>query len=207
MKLRPGFGTSKAPMKLPISRAHMASTRRFLRKETLTKSNTLTLVIPNEVRALQSAAKCRSLTSFEMTIHQSGGPRNSQLLTLRALVNDRQSRSLFRLLLCARPFAGFRRTADDVSDRGALQYLGRGISHLQKHTIERAMVGIGDDEAAELIRIPKGCEWPVNQTNDLAEFDLRWRAPQAVAALRASNAFHEGRVLEFQQNQLKKLLR
>src|SRR5882762_1043139 len=69
------------------------------------------------------------------------------------------------------------------------------------------MIGIGDDQAAELIRIPKGCEWTVNQTNDLAEFDLRGCAPQPVATLRTPNAFHDARVLEFQQNQFKKLLR
>src|ERR1700681_1459151 len=69
------------------------------------------------------------------------------------------------------------------------------------------MVGIGDDQASELIRIPKGCEWTINQTNDLAEFDLRRRAPQPVPALRAPNAFHDARVLEFQQNQFKKFFR
>src|SRR5437660_5412822 len=69
------------------------------------------------------------------------------------------------------------------------------------------MIGIGDDQAAELIRISKRCEWTVNQTNDLAEFDLRWCSPQPVAALRTPNAFHDARVLEFQQNQFKKLLR
>src|SRR6266404_2423895 len=69
------------------------------------------------------------------------------------------------------------------------------------------MVGVCDDQAAELIRISKRCEWTDNQTNDLAEFDLRRRAPQPVAALRAPNAFHDARVLELQQNQLKKLLR
>jgi len=69
------------------------------------------------------------------------------------------------------------------------------------------MVGIADDEASKLIRIPKGCERAVHLTNDLAEFDLRWCAPQPVAALRAPNAFHDARVLEFQQNQLKKFFR
>jgi len=69
------------------------------------------------------------------------------------------------------------------------------------------MVGIGDNQASELIRISKGREWPVNQTNDLAEFDLRWRAPQPVPALRTPDALHNASVLEFQQNQFKKLLR
>ena len=77
----------------------------------------------------------------------------------------------------------------------------------KKHAIERAMVGIGNHEVPELIRIPKGREWAVNQANDLAEFDLLGRAPQPIAALRAPNAFHDARVLEFQQNQLKKFLR
>src|SRR5258708_36374140 len=69
------------------------------------------------------------------------------------------------------------------------------------------MIGVGDDQAAELIRISKGCQWTVNQTNNLAEFDLRWRAPQPVAALRTPNALDDARVLKFQQNQLQKLLR
>src|SRR4029077_9805021 len=69
------------------------------------------------------------------------------------------------------------------------------------------MVGIGDDQAPELIRVAKRCEWAINQTNDLAEFDLRRRAPQPVTALRTPNTFHDARVLELQQNQLKKLLR
>jgi hypothetical protein len=51
-------------MKSPISKALTASIRLFSRKEAL---KTLTLVIPNEVRDLQSAARCRSLTSFGMT--------------------------------------------------------------------------------------------------------------------------------------------
>src|SRR5437899_924372 len=54
------------------------------------------------------------------------------------------------------------------------------------------MIGICDDQAAELIRIPKGCEWTVNQTNDLAEFDLRWCSPQPVAALRTGSIHDSG---------------
>ena len=69
------------------------------------------------------------------------------------------------------------------------------------------MVRIGDDEASQLVRVPKGCERAVNQTNDLAEFDLLGSAPQPIAALCAPNAFHDARVLEFQQNQLKKFFR
>src|SRR4030081_3439040 len=69
------------------------------------------------------------------------------------------------------------------------------------------MVGIGDDQTSELIRIPKRSKWTVNQTNNFAEFDVRRRAPQPIAALCTPNAFHDARVLEFQKNQLKKLLR
>ena len=61
------------------------------------------------------------------------------------------------------------------------------------------MVGIGSNEASELIRIPKGRKRAVNQTNNLAEFDFRGCAPQPVAALRAPNAFHDACVLELQQ--------
>ena len=65
------------------------------------------------------------------------------------------------------------------------------------------MVGIAGDQASELICIPKGRKRAVNQTNNLAEFDFRGCAPQPVAALRAPNAFHDARVLELQQDQLK----
>src|ERR1019366_8070594 len=99
-------------------------------------------------------------------------PGSRKLLTLRGPVNAGQSRTFLRLLLRARWFAGFGRITDDVSDGGVLQYLGRGISHFQEHAIERAMVGIGDDEASELIRTPKGRKRAVNQTNNLADFDF-----------------------------------
>ena len=69
------------------------------------------------------------------------------------------------------------------------------------------MVRIRDHEVPELIRIRKGCEWAVNQANDLAEFDLLRCAPQPIAAFRTPNTFHDARVLEFQQNQLKKFFR
>src|SRR6266446_8636465 len=67
------------------------------------------------------------------------------LLTLRVLMNDRQERTFLSLSLGARFLAGFRRITHDVSYGSALQYLVRGILHLQENTIERAIIGIVDD--------------------------------------------------------------
>src|SRR5580658_168600 len=110
------------------------------------------------------------------------------LFTFCALRNHRQNRTVLRLFLRPRSSAGLRRTADDVSDRGTFQYLRRCIPHLEENTIERAMVGIGDHEVPQLIRIPERRQWTVHQSNDLAQFNFPRRAPQSVAALRTAHA-------------------
>src|ERR1700691_6010782 len=135
MKSQPGFGTSRAPTRSPISRAHMVSIRRSWLSD-------LEQAIPN------------------------------------------------------RSFTRFRRTPDDISDACTLQYFGRCIPHLQEHAIKRAMVGIGDNEAPELVGIAKRRKRAVHQSNNFAEHDFSWRSPQPVAAFRTANALHDARVLE-----------
>src|ERR1700675_2816857 len=69
------------------------------------------------------------------------------------------------------------------------------------------MVRIAIDQSAQLIRISKWRERAINQTDDLAQPDLGWRPAQPVSAFGAARALHDARVLQFQKNQLQKLLR
>jgi hypothetical protein len=89
------------------------------------------------------------------------------------------------------------RRAGDVSDGSAIQNLGGGVAHFQENAIEGAMIGVGGDEAAELIGVAEGRQWAVNQANDLAEFDLGGRTAQTIAALGAANAFDDAGVLRY----------
>src|SRR2546426_10336519 len=88
-----------------------------------------------------------------------------------------------------------------------LQYLGGGVAHLEEHLIKRAVFDIAINQTAELLGIAKRREWTVNQTDDFAEMDFRRRPPQLVTALGPAHAFHDARVLQFEQDQLEELFR
>src|ERR1019366_3109702 len=66
-----------------------------------------------------------------------------------------------------------RPTADQVGQRRILQNPGGRIPYFQKHLVQGAMVRIAIDQSAQLIRIPKRCQRPVNQTDNFAQPDLR----------------------------------
>src|SRR4030088_652411 len=96
---------------------------------------------------------------------------------------------------------------DQVGQRRILQNPGGRIPYFQKHFVQGAMFGIAIDQIAQLIRIPKGSERAINQTDDLAQPNLGWRPAQAVSAFGATHALHDARVLQFQKNQLQKFFR
>src|SRR5208282_154240 len=97
-------------------------------------------------------------------------------------------------------------TIDQVSQGRTIENLGRRIPHVQKHFVESTVVGIAINQDTQLSRIPKRRQWSVNQADDFAQPDLRWRPAQAVSALGSSYTLDDARVLQFQQYQLQKLL-
>src|ERR1700687_407886 len=134
-------------------------------------------------------------------------PKQAETKKLR-LVTDpasrlhRQHDGLGFLLLAGLPVDGLRTgtscrpTADQVGQRRILQNPGGLIPHVQKHLVQGTMVRVTIDQSAQLIRIPKRRERPVNQTNDLAQPDLRWRPAQPVSALGPAHALHDARGLQ-----------
>ena len=69
------------------------------------------------------------------------------------------------------------------------------------------MGGVAVDQAAQLIGVAEGCERTVDQANDFAEVNLRWRPPKLVATLGTASAFHHARILQLKQNQFEKFFR
>lgn len=71
---------------------------------------------------------------------------------------------------------------DDVGECGVVEYSCRGISHVQEHLVQCAVLSIPCDQNPQLICVPEWREWPVHHTNDLAESDLGRVAPQSISA-------------------------
>ena len=118
----------------------------------------------------------------------------------------------YDLLGCGFPFDGravcfsFRAGpfCDYVRNCGVVEYLCRGISHVQEHLIKRAVLNIPCDQSPQLIRVPEWCERSVHHTNDLAESDFGWSTPQPPPARTPAHALHDPGVLQFEQDQTEK---
>src|SRR5450631_572701 len=137
--------------------------------------------------------------------------KNLRLVMPLTSRQHRQYTGLAFLLLAGFPIDALwtgtssRPAADQVGQRRILQNLGGCIPYFQKYSVQGAMVRIAIDQNAQLIRVSKWRQRPVNQTDDFAQPDLRWSPAQPVSTLCAAHALHHARVLQFQKNQLQKL--
>src|SRR5205823_13625731 len=94
------------------------------------------------------------------------------------------------------------RWVDNVCDGCALENFCRGIANVKKNLVERPVLRVAINQAAQLIGIAEWRQLPVNQADDLPEMNLRRRPAQLISALGPPRAFHHADVVKFGQDQL-----
>src|SRR5581483_3118697 len=116
------------------------------------------------------------------------------------------ARLLFRFFLFALAVF-FALATHDVSQRGVFENTGGGIAYIKEHLVQRAMVGIAVNQAAQLFRIAERRQRTIDKPNDLGQRDFVWRTAELISALSAAGAFHDARVLEFEKDKFEKFFR
>src|SRR5438132_2618772 len=95
----------------------------------------------------------------------------SFLTFVNAAVNHHRQDPNVRLFLAALLPTGWRRTYD-IGERSAFEDLGSRVADVEKHLVERPVLGVAVDQDAQLFRIAKRRQRAINQPDDFAEIDL-----------------------------------
>src|SRR5882672_1407169 len=74
------------------------------------------------------------------------------------------------------------------------------VADVEKYLIQRAMVSIASDQAAQLFRIAERRQRTVDEPDNFAQADFSGWTPQRISALGAADALHDAGILQFEEN-------